>query len=118
MRDDFQRQTLLDLQDALQQYVRGIGRAVHFDNMNAKAHPGQNFQLPDEISDEIFSAQVLTQKLASRVEDSEIRERVDQVITLGIDATQPGVGATETANEMAATATDAQRRMGKLVRSL
>jgi hypothetical protein len=118
-RDDFQRQNLLDLQDALQRFVRGIGKAVHFDTLAAKAHEGQQFLLPDGVSDEIFNAQVLTKKLASRVQDDEIRRQIDQVIALGIDATMPGATtATEATNRLGQIAQAAQHRMGEQIRAL
>lgn len=88
LRDDFQRQTLIDLQDALQNYVRGIGAAVHFDHMTDREH-GKQFLLPEDLSDRIHEAQVLTMKLATRAVD-----------------------------DQGETATRAQARMGSAIRSL
>ena len=117
-RDDFQRTTLIELQDSLQNYVRGIGAAVHFDEMSQRQH-GRQTQLPHELSDQIHQAQVLTSKLATRVDDGEIRSLVSECISKGTDAVLPGLGRqSNDASEMGAIAHLAQEQMGAQIRNL
>jgi hypothetical protein len=118
LRDDFQRQTLIDLQDALQSYVRGIGAAVHFDHMTDREH-GKQFLLPDDLSDRIHEAQVLTMKLATRAVDDQTRAWISEVIEMGSAAVLPGTAEPQARmQELGETATEAQARMGTAIRSL
>lgn len=116
-REDFQRATLIELQDSLQRYIRGIGAAVHFDEMSFRKH-GEQFQLPHGLSDQIHEAQMLTSKLATRVMDDEVRDLVDGAIKKGIDATLPGDQPPAAVREMGELAGRAQERMGTMIRGL
>lgn len=86
--DDLERQTLLELQDSLQAYVRGIAKVCLFDEKTQREH-GQQFQIPDGLDDGLHAAQVLTIKLATRVSDDEIRSLINEVIEEGTAAVLP-----------------------------
>jgi hypothetical protein len=117
-RDDLERQTLIELQDALQGYVRGVAKAVHFDEMNQRQQ-GRQFLLPDGLSDEIHAAQMMTAKLTSRVADEEIRDWIGDVIEQGIAATMPNPDHSRGHFEaMGGVATLAQAKIGARIRDL
>ncbi len=117
-REDFQREAMIELQDALQRYARAIGAVTHFDEMTQRKH-GQQFQVPDEMSDDIYAAQVLTQKLASRIVDEEIRTWVEGVITEGSAAVWPNAEE-PFAHRMAMGdfTNKAHQKLGALIREL
>lgn len=71
---DFQRETLLALQDALQVMARLSGKAMHFDHMQARN--GSYTQLPEDLNNDLHANGVEVRRLASRVLDTEIRESV------------------------------------------
>lgn len=71
---EFQRDTLLALQDALQAMARLSGKAMHFDHMQARK--GLYTQLPEDVNNDLHAHRVEVQRLASRVLDGEIREAV------------------------------------------
>jgi hypothetical protein len=125
-RDDFQRQTLIDLQDALQKYVRGIISAVHFDERERRKRQEQGQvsdqlgPVPDELDDQIHQAQVLTRKLATRVDDDQIRSWITEIIKLGTAAVLPG--STDSpptlSREIGDLMQTAQEKMGSEIRKL
>lgn len=117
-RDELERQTLVELQDALQAYVRGVAKAAHFDEMNQRDR-GMQFLLPDALSDEIHAAQVMTAKLASRVTDAEIRDGIDKVIEEGTATIIPNPERPQEHFEaMGRIATAVQARIGARIRDL
>lgn len=73
-RHDFQLDTLLALQDALQNMSRLAGAGIHFDHMQARK--GEFTQLPPGLSDEMHVNGVNVNRLVSRVLDQTIREQV------------------------------------------
>jgi hypothetical protein len=97
-RDDLQRNTMVDLQDAIQRYVRAVGAIVHFDEMTKRKHGTQTLA-PDEMDGELHASQVLTLKLATRVRDDELRARDRQ-------------------NAMGELSELVQERLGEYIRSL
>jgi hypothetical protein len=117
-RDDLQRETMIDLQDAVQRYVRAVGAIVHFDEMTIRKH-GTQTQMPDEMSDELNAAQVLALKLVTRVRDVELRRWVKEMIGEGTTAVLPGVEQPrEHQKAMGHLSESIQERLGEYIRSL
>lgn len=117
-RDDLERETLVELQDSLQAYVRGIARTCLFDEKTQREH-GRQFQIPDNLDGELHAAQVLTMKLATRVSDDEIRRWIDEVISEGTAAVLPGADESRRHwEEMGRISRLAQEKIGRRIRSL
>jgi hypothetical protein len=77
-RSDFQRQNLLDLQDAAMNLIRSGARQHHADVMAFKeTGKWQGHLLPEDVSDECALAQRSTTTLMVRIEDDETRHLVD-----------------------------------------
>lgn len=83
-RDDerhvLQRETLLALQDAVQEMARFTGRVMHFDHMQARQ--GKYTQLPDGLSDDMHANMVNVRRLASRTLDPDVRDVIDSFISI------------------------------------
>jgi len=77
-RDDFQRTTLLELQEILGQYVRAVGK-VRVPDERARAATGQwhGTQLPADVSSKAFESGRRARQLVLRVRDDILRERFD-----------------------------------------
>lgn len=75
-----QRQTLLDLQEALQIMARLTGKALFFDHMQARQQ--KYTQLPPELNEELHSNGVEVNLLASRVVDVSVRDAVNEFTLL------------------------------------
>jgi hypothetical protein len=79
-RDSFQRQTLLDLQEAIMQLIRMAGAMHHRDIMAYRQTGKWQKQLfDDELSEGSRLAVAQTSMLSVRVRDDSIRAMVDQV---------------------------------------
>jgi hypothetical protein len=87
-RDDFQRQTLLELQEAVARFGRAVGRANHRDWMIYKETGtwGQAL-LPGELDEEFLAAQVQLGLLRERVRDDQLRTLVTGFSNRGVLAT-------------------------------
>lgn len=77
-RDDFQRQTLFGLQEALQRYARAVGK-THIADLRAFREGRGTVEygrtlLPEGVSDEEFAANVELLKLIPRIADDRTRE--------------------------------------------
>jgi hypothetical protein len=119
-RDDFQRQTLLELQEAVARFARAAGRAYDHD---WKAHEetgtwGRRLLGP-ELDEEFLAAQVSLRLLAERIRD-------DQLRPLAYGFSNRGVLVTiATSKELATTRMDdwmesltkLQDRLGEVLRS-
>lgn len=117
-RDDLERQTLIELQDSLQAYVRGIAKVRLFDEKTQREH-GQQFQIPDGLDAELNAGQVLTIKLATRVADDEIRRLIDEVIQHGTATVIPHPEEPQRHwEEMGRIYERAQEKLGQRIRSL
>src|SRR5260370_30539930 len=81
-RADFQRQTLLDLQEALQDFARAAGAAHHSDLMALKKTGtwGQEL-LPKETDDNLLTANRRCLTLGVRVRDESARNLVESFRT-------------------------------------
>lgn len=118
---DFQRETLLALQDSSAKLVRATGKSHHQDVLAARAGGAWGRQqLVDNVSDEFFQAQVATSTLRVRVRD-------DQVRNLALAVSDHCIAATMSTDQRAAERTllvmsDASialnERIGELLRNL
>ena len=120
-RNDFQRETLLALQDASQKLLRNTGASLHQDVVaHRTTGTWQRQQLPDDLSNDRLRLTTETMLLASRVRDDEVRALADRLRTqtavVGLSS-----GENEAESRMMAAA-DTQgaliQRIGEIVRGL
>jgi hypothetical protein len=119
--NDFQRQTLLDLQVASQRLLRMMGAIRHEDVMRSRsggAYGGRS--VTTQLSDGLFEANVDTMLLASRVQDQEVRTLSERLRDL---AARVCVAASESDSDdaMQSAAIIQQRlieRTGELIREI
>jgi hypothetical protein len=74
-RADFQRETLLNLQDAVAKLARATGKMNHLDSIEYRTTGkwgGRRF--PEDLNDDAHQANVSVMLLTSRVRDDDIRE--------------------------------------------
>lgn len=117
-RDDLERETLVELQDSLYAFVRGIAKVRLFDEKTEREQ-GQQFQVPDGLDTELNDGQVLTIKLATRVADDEIRRLVDETIKHGTATVMPHPEEPHRHwVEMARVYEQAQEKIGLRIRNL
>jgi hypothetical protein len=76
-RHAFQRETLLELQDALQRLVRCAARTILHDQKTLKEH-GTLTLLGEELNEESYEIGVATRRLQERVLDPALRDAVEQ----------------------------------------
>jgi hypothetical protein len=120
-RSDFQRQSLLELQEAVMLLIRSGGRLHHADVMAFKnTGKWQGHLLPEGVSDEAALAQRATATLMVRVEDEEVRRLV---ASLKSDTARLGQTADrEEADHLMRSAAEnhevLNQRIGELLRSL
>jgi hypothetical protein len=76
-RHAFQRETLLELQDALQRLVRCTARMILHDQKTLKEH-GKLTRLGEELDEESYETGVTTRRLQERVLDAALRAAVDE----------------------------------------
>jgi len=117
----FQRDTLLQLQDAVQKLARATGQMHHLDEMAfRKTNVWRKEQLPDELDQGYFVAQTQTSMLSSRVRDDRVRQLVSQLKTASTDvvlapnetAASHGLRSLMTVNE------ELHSRIGELIRTI
>lgn len=74
-RDEFQRATLLELQEAVAELARFTGRAHHLDVMAfRKSGAWQKQILPKDVDEGLLKAQTTTNRLRVRIRDEETRK--------------------------------------------
>lgn len=88
-RHQFQLETLLALQDAVQLMARLTGRAMHFDHMQARE--GQYTQLPPDHDAEILSNGFDVIRLRNRLLDQDLRRAIERFESASSAATMPPV---------------------------
>jgi hypothetical protein len=83
-RTQFQRETLLELQEVVHQLGRTYGQEHHQDTMTARtAGKWDPRQLPERISDKNFEAQQRSSILVARVGDDLVRDAVQEMNEAG-----------------------------------
>lgn len=85
---DFQRTTLLELQDALSDFFRDTGRAhrLDVDASRQTGSYGAKGVFPEELDERINTRQRRVMVLSSRVEDDEVRSLVGGIINDSMSA--------------------------------
>lgn len=87
-RSNFQRENLLNLQEALFRLARGAGGAHHHDLMVAKrTGKWQKQLLPKDLDEMLTDAQARTAMFMVRTQDAGLREQVQQLKKLEVDIT-------------------------------
>lgn len=83
--DDLQRKTLLDLQDAIANFSRVVGRAHHHDEMEfKKSGTWGTSLLAADLDEEFLASQVRLTSTREGVRDDELRTRVNRFYNLGV----------------------------------
>jgi hypothetical protein len=120
-RTDFQRQTLLDLQEALLNLTRTAG-ATHHEDIMAHRRTGewQKQRIGEELNENVCLAMVRTAILGVRVHDDLVREMVQQcrdyASTVSIS---PSPNDSEVAMAaMGSTLEELNQRVGELLRKI
>lgn len=83
-RSNFQRESLLSLQEEMAHLARATGRLRYEDTMlyRNEGKPWGRMPLSEEWSDKHFAATVETNKLTVRIADDELREAVGAFVSL------------------------------------
>ncbi|MGA9314510.1 MAG: hypothetical protein WBV77_07775 [Solirubrobacteraceae bacterium] len=76
-RHALQRETLLELQDALQRQVRCAAKVIFHDQQTVKQH-GTLTQIGEELNEESYRIGVTVRRLKERVLDPELRVAIEQ----------------------------------------
>jgi len=118
---DFQRQNLLDVQEASMSLMRSAATQHHADTMAFRqTGKWQGHLLPEAVSDDCAAAQRATTTLAVRIRDVEVRRLVDELKGTCVGLTRT-TGSDE-ADRLLASAVrihDAlNRRIGDVLRNL
>jgi hypothetical protein len=117
----FQRQTLLDLQEVLQQLARAVGSAHHEDVLSHRATGvWGKAPLSQEVDQSEFHAQTRTNMLAVRVRDDQVR---DMALKLKAIATAVALARSKTDSDralaqMIGVFAEVNQRIGELLRTL
>jgi uncharacterized membrane protein len=120
-RVSFQRETLLNLQDAVVKLSRTAGRMHHIDEMEyRKAGRWGGHLFPEGLSDEAHQANVTIMVLTARVRDDRVREMVK---TFRSHANRVGISLTKEADsealhKMSEVLEPLHERIGEVLRKL
>jgi hypothetical protein len=120
-RTDFQRQTLLDLQEACMQLARSVGAIHHQDEMAFRSTKKWCKQLlSDDLDEGNRLAQARTGMLGARVRDETIRELIDKFKTYSAEAIDsPTPNDSERAViSMTVVFAELNQRIGEVLRKL
>lgn len=120
-RADFQRQTLIELQETCATLLRRTGQAHHSDEMAfKKTGEWQKTFIPDDVDEEYRNTQARTLVLLVRVRDAEVRQLVEDTKSQCNDVVQSPDRATSrrAASQMLGTYTDLNHRIGVVLREL
>jgi hypothetical protein len=92
---DFERETLLALQDAVQRYARLVGRAHHAAHKHIRGAGGspRTLVLPDDVDAGLLSATAEVDRLQSRVASAEVAGWMSRMRKDALEATMIGIGA-------------------------
>ncbi|MFT8330106.1 hypothetical protein [Bifidobacterium psychraerophilum] len=93
-----QKETLLALQDAVQQMARLTARVMFFDHMQARK--GEYTQLPDSLDQDMYANAREVRRLESRILDPAIRQAVDRFVALSVDLSLLPKGLQGTAGQV------------------
>lgn len=118
-RDDLERETMIELQDAVQKYIRAVGAVSHLDEM-ASRRGEEMGPVPQELNDTFYASQVMTTKLSTRIRDDDVRGWVKELMSHGAALALPtsGLDRSEHRDEMVRLVPLVQERLGEHIRSL
>ncbi len=90
----FERETLLELQDAVQRYARVVGRVHHAAHLHIRREGGTaaSFMSPDDLDEELRLAGVNINRLVARVADAEVAGWIGRMTKDADEATMIGIG--------------------------
>ena len=117
----FQRDTLLQLQDAMQKLSRATGRARHLDYVSYRTTNVWRMELlPADLDEEILASQTQTSLLSSRVRDDRVRELVDALKSRSADVltSSDEASASHSMLQMMDINNELHGRIGELIRSI
>lgn len=115
----FQRETLIDLQDAVQRYMRAHGAIMHRDIMTSREAGEWTPGLAgEEWSQQAFDAGVELTMLGPRVDDDEVRRLVEQMKTTVGPIAVGVTGSEEASHEVMNEALDLLQRFHALTGEL
>jgi hypothetical protein len=120
-RSDFQRETLLNLQEACMQLARATGAAQHQDAVAYRATRQWQIQLlSNELDESCRAAQGRTGLLAVRVRDNEVRELVASLkqCAAAITLAMSWEDSNRDMQAMVSTQERLNQRIGELLRRL
>jgi hypothetical protein len=86
-RAEFQRNTLLELQETLHRVARATAESYHKDSMAYRETGKRLAQVPEELNQRLQESIMRTRILQVRVEDETLRNLVDRVIDASTKAT-------------------------------
>jgi hypothetical protein len=97
---DFERETLLELQDAVQRYARLVGKTYHAAHVHIRRDGGTpaNFTSPDDVDEQLLAASVAVQRLVARVADQEVAGWISRMMKDADEATMIGIGGRDLAH--------------------
>lgn len=119
----FERETLLEMQNALAMLARAAGR-VHYETLMAEAEPGKLPQLSDEASDSFSNTARDVARLKVRMPDATLRAEVDEFVGLCASVGLPSPDEIGSHNQirtslaLAARFNDLNDRLGVAIREL
>lgn len=103
-RNEFQRQTILELQDAIYRMARAAGKAHHADTMAHKSGAAWGTTLlGQEIDQELLNAMVRLKLIAQRIKDDALRKLAIEFATQAIQVSGEPTKAAAEARLKAAT---------------
>jgi len=120
-RIEFQRDTLLALQDAIASFGRFTGQMhLHDEQVFRETKEWGKSQLGEEISNGAFAANVLLDKLRVRVDDDTIREQTSRfrLLCLAVGEARSESTSTGALNEAMAVMAPLHERIGEVLRNL
>jgi len=121
VRDDFQQQTLLELQEAVARFGRAVGGANYQDAMEYKdSGSWGRSPISHESSEEFLAAQVRLMALQERVRDAQLRKLVTRFHNYGalVPTAREKDVATKRMDDWIETLTAVQERLGTVLREL
>jgi hypothetical protein len=117
----FQRETLLQLQDAVQKLARATGRTNHLDEMAYRqTNQWRREQLPEDLNEGYFVASTQTALFSSRVRDDAVRQLVERFRTVSTDAilAETPANARRQLQDLMGLSNELHSRIGKLIRTI
>ncbi len=120
-RINFQRETLLDLQDAVMQLSRAAGSVYHHHfAAHARTAEWHKEPLPDDLNESFRLSQVRTSVLAARVRDESVRQlvQVAKSEATAIAITDRGTESIRAFAGASATCDRLNDRIGELLREM